>query len=584
MIAGRRRWFSVLVIATFFVVLYQTCDIFTFTEESHPITFPQDDFVWRKLDRNYPLTPTAVIPKHVHGSLPPVQAKVSQESAKDREVRLGRQQTVKEAFQRSWKAYKEHAWLKDEVTPISGKSKDTFGGWGATLVDSLDTLWIMGLKEEFEEAVQAVHEHISFTTTSAQEINVFETTIRFLGGLISAYDLSKDERLLRKARDVGDMIFKAFDTPNHMPITRWKIHDAADGKKQTAGSNTLLAEIGSMTMEFTRLSIITGDPKYYDAVQHISDLLYKAQMKTKIPGLWPILVNAAEENFDAGSDYSFGAMADSTYEYLSKMVALLGNKDSIYSTMHTNSINAAHGHLFYRPMTPNKDDILFAGIAKPRDSKHTLETSGQHLTCFVGGMLALGGRLLSNQTQIDLGAKFARGCVWAYDSFSTGVMSETFQLAACPDLSPCEWEESRWHDAIRKANSLHEKSPVDEYIKEKRLPKGFTKLPDTRYILRPEAIESVLILHRVTGDSFWREKAWSMWQSIDKLTKTDLAYSAVWNVNIEAGKKADFADSMESFWLGETVKYFYLVFSEPGLISLDDWVFNTEAHPFRRLK
>jgi len=41
---------------------------------------------------------------------------------------------------------------------------------------------------------------------------------------------------------------------------------------------------------------------------------------------------------------------------------------------------------------------------------------------------------------------------------------------------------------------------------------------------------------------------------------------------------------MESFWLGETLKYFYLIFAEPDLVSLDEWVFNTEAHPFKRLK
>jgi len=41
-------------------------------------------------------------------------------------------------------------------------------------------------------------------------------------------------------------------------------------------------------------------------------------------------------------------------------------------------------------------------------------------------------------------------------------------------------------------------------------------------------------------------------------------------------------DEMESFWLAETLKYFYLLFSTPDVISLDDWVLNTEAHPFRR--
>ena len=115
-----------------------------------------------------------------------------------------------------------YAWLRDEVLPVKGGYKDTFGGWAATLVDALDTLWIMGLKEDFELAVDAVRE-IDFTTTDAGSINVFETTIRYLGGFLAAYDISggRYPLLLTKAVEVGDFLMGSFDTPNRMPITRW---------------------------------------------------------------------------------------------------------------------------------------------------------------------------------------------------------------------------------------------------------------------------------------------------------------------------------------------------------------------------
>ncbi|MBW1279486.1 glycoside hydrolase family 47 protein, partial [Escherichia coli] len=90
---------------------------------------------------------------------------------------------VKDSFNRCWATYKDRAWLRDEVTPLTGQPKDTFGGWGATLVDSLDTLWLMGMEDEFEAAVDAVSKNVSFETTKADQINIFETTIRFLGGL-----------------------------------------------------------------------------------------------------------------------------------------------------------------------------------------------------------------------------------------------------------------------------------------------------------------------------------------------------------------------------------------------------------------
>ncbi len=117
---------------------------------------------------------------------------------KRREVRRA---AVKEAFVHAWNGYKEHAWTKDEVAPISGGWRTSFGGWGATLVDTMDTLWLMDMKEDFLQCVEEV-KNIDFTTNEEEILNVFETTIRYLGGLIAAYELSekKHKMLLTKAR------------------------------------------------------------------------------------------------------------------------------------------------------------------------------------------------------------------------------------------------------------------------------------------------------------------------------------------------------------------------------------------------
>jgi mannosyl-oligosaccharide alpha-1,2-mannosidase len=72
-----------------------------------------------------------------------------------------------------------------------------------------------------------------------------------------------------------------------------------------------------------------------------------------------------------------------------------------------------------------------------------------------------------------------------------------------------------------------------------------------------------------------------MFESIINSTRTEIGHSAFSGVNRERGK-GDKQDSMESFWLAETLKYFFLLYSEPGVVSLDEWVLNTEAHPFRR--
>jgi mannosyl-oligosaccharide alpha-1,2-mannosidase len=178
----------------------------------------------------------------------------------------------------------------------------------------------MGLHDEFRAAVKAI-EVIDFSTCALEEINVFETTIRYLGGFLAAYDLSGGQypALLQKAGEIGDMLYVAFDTPNRMPITRWNFKAAAAGSSQESSENMLVAEIGSLTLEFTRLSQLTGDPRYFDAVQRIMDLFDEQQSRTKLPGMWSVVVNAKTEDFMGGTGFTIGGMADSLYEYLPKV-------------------------------------------------------------------------------------------------------------------------------------------------------------------------------------------------------------------------------------------------------------------------
>lgn len=142
------------------------------------------------------------------------------ETAEQHKRRDKRLAAVRGAFKHAWDGYRKHGWGKDEVAPLSGGYKTTFGGWAATLVDSLDTLYIMGFRDEFEEALGAV-EAIDFSTPGQEVLNVFETTIRYLGGLLSAYDLSQRKVLLQKALELGEVLYAAFDTKNRMPVARW---------------------------------------------------------------------------------------------------------------------------------------------------------------------------------------------------------------------------------------------------------------------------------------------------------------------------------------------------------------------------
>ncbi|OXV06157.1 hypothetical protein Egran_06075, partial [Elaphomyces granulatus] len=178
---------------------------------------------------------------------------------------------------------------------------------GATLVDALDTLWIMDLREGFAEAVDEIRK-IDFTTSERDNIPLFETVIRYLGGLVGAYDISgyKYNILLDKAIELAEILMGAFDTPNRMPLLyyRWASSDVS--RPHRAKNRVVLAELGSLLVEFTRLAQLTKENKYYAAVARITDELEKAQSNTSLPGLWPLHVDTS------GCKYQDGGEEDSS--------------------------------------------------------------------------------------------------------------------------------------------------------------------------------------------------------------------------------------------------------------------------------
>ncbi|OQV02666.1 hypothetical protein CLAIMM_07822 [Cladophialophora immunda] len=597
MILIRRLW---LLPAFFLACLVYY--IYLYPSDPTAVPFPpsghKTTLHWTKRPERYPPAGYRELPTGPLEQIPKIQFDFDAhpESAAAKTTRETRRTAVKEAFVHAWSGYKKYAWGQDEVAPVSGAFRSSFGGWGATLVDTMDTLLIMGLKDDFDLCVEQV-KRIDFTTNDVDTLNVFETTIRYLGGLLAAYDLTdgKYGMLLDRARELGEILYSAFDTPTHMPMTRWNWKKTALGGEIEPGTNTLLAELGSLTVEFTRLSQLTGDLKYFDAVQRIAEEMEWAQNTTRIPGLWPTIVNAKEISWDY-NHFTMGGMADSTYEYLPKQYIMLGGRDQKYKHMYEEAIDTAKRHLFFRPLVPGGENILFSGNAALTSLETipiaNIEPQAQHLACFVSGMVGIGAKIFSRPDELDVARRLIDGCVWAYNAMPSGLMPETFHMIACqigtndPPPGKCDWTDDKWYEGVSRKHAATQgtasMSAVDrgkKLVQQRRLFPGFTDHGDNRYILRPEAIESVFIMYRITGDPGYQDIAWKMFQSIQKATRTPIAHAAIHDVrHAEPGK----SDRMESFWLAETLKYFYLVFSEPTLVSLDDWVFNTEAHPLKR--
>lgn len=165
-----------------------------------------------------PIKATIRLPRNRKAKIPKIQHDFLLESAKAKEVRLERLEEIRQTFLHAWGGYKKEAWGEDELKPVTGGFKSPFCGWAATLVDSLDSLLIIGLQDEFLLALKEL-KNIDFTHTEGCRINLFETTIRHLGGLLSAWDLSGEKYpiLIEKAVELGEILFTAFDTPNRMP-------------------------------------------------------------------------------------------------------------------------------------------------------------------------------------------------------------------------------------------------------------------------------------------------------------------------------------------------------------------------------
>lgn len=551
---------------------------------------------WNKPSPRFPVKkPTPLPTKLPSTRIPKVQAAKPSEDEAARNKRHKRLAAVKASFQHSWTGYKKYAWRKDEVTPITGNYKNPFGGWAATLVDSLDTLWIMGLETDFNLAVKACN-FIDFSTTLTKDINVFETTIRYLGGFLAAYELSGKQYpiLLEKAQEVGELLMGAFDTPNRMPVSRWDWRKYVQGTEQKAPLSMLVSEIGSFTLEFAKLSELTGNMIYHDAAQRISDQIELGQSKTKLPGMWPVVIDASKSPIVfTGDTFTLGGMSDSLYEYFPKQYALLGGMTEQPRRLYEGFIDVAKEHLFRRALNPDNLPILFPGDARvktgpdPAMQQIIRTPRAQHLTCFAGGMVGLAAKVFSRPADMDVAIQLTNGCVWSYFATPSGLGPEIFNYVPCdpdPSKDDCQWSERRWLDSLRMHWRKGQKEVSDQTLKDivdgRKLPKGMLDVNDRKYILRPEAIESVFLMYRMTGDASWMDKAWDMFIAIEKHTQTTVAAASLDDVT--KAKPAQI-DSMESFWLAETLKYFYLVFSEWDVVDLDKWVLNTEAHPLRRL-
>ncbi len=430
---------------------------------------------------------------------------------------------VKAEFLHAWNGYKKFAWAHDDLQPLT----KTYHDWYPqpllmTPVDALDTMTIMGFKQE----ATATREYIVANLSFDKDITVqnFEVTIRLLGGLISNYQLSGDKRLLSLAEDLGKRLLPVFESPTGMP---YRFVNLRTGKVSGPVSNP--AETGTLLIEFGTLSKLTGKPIFYEKAKKALVETYKRRSSIGLVGEW---INVETGQWTKTDSHISGAI-DSYYEYLLKCSLLFGDKDC--QQMWADSIVAINKYLLdEKPVERSSDEKkrgvdgaareLWYGHADMNTGKRGATTYGA-LDAFFPAILALSGDLKKARMLQDSSL-----LMWK----QAGIEPEEFDYQAMKITSP-------------------------------------------GYPLRPEIVESTYYLYHYTKDPYYLRMGEQLWRDFVKNCRTDEGYAALKSVVTK-----EKADSMQSFLFAETFKYFYLLFSPPSTLDFNKVIFNTEAHPIRR--
>ncbi|KAI0782674.1 glycoside hydrolase [Abortiporus biennis] len=520
-----------------------------------------------------------------------------------------RARKVRNAFVFAFDNYMKHAAPHDELRPMSNRSTDMFNGWGVTAVDAIDTMLFMKLDKHYEQALEIVSKlnfKPTLNTHSPSElmlntnVNFFETVIRYMGGLLSAYALTNETIFLDKADELATALAPAFDTPTGLPVNSVNLVKGIPNFSKHIAS---IAEVGSCQVEYAYLAHVTGKKEHYDKASNVVNRLYNVNFSSL--GMLPTHIDLRTGEA-SDSERALGGGADSAHEYLLKYYLLSAKNDTKSLELYLQTVDYIITNLLY--LSPTRSLLYVTDISGPHNiPSHKLE----HLSCFLPGLLALGVHTLPesaftkkrNSTlphydklhNFDLrdlhmwaATGLAETCWLLYADGVNGLGTEQVGFVVPPPKDrdhPKEWwlraTGNPWIEAMdtwRETGQqgippgVGEKEPVRNTS---ILARDYT-IRRPEYILRPEVVESVYFMWRVTNEERWRDRGWAMFEAMEKHTKVESGYSALWDATSTPPRPRD---EMQSFFLAETLKYLYLMFLDEDPISLDKWVFNTEAHP-----
>lgn len=443
----------------------------------------------------------------------------SKEKANNAESVLA--EDVKAEFIRSWEGYKTYAWGHDVLLPLSKGHQDWYEeSLHISPIDAYSTMKVMGLNEYAKEIEEYIIDSVSWDKDLF--VKTFEVNIRILGGMLAMYEYTGNEIILAKTEDFGKRMLKAFDSPTGIPYYWFNLKTG-----EAKGERVNIAEAATYLFEMGILSYYTQNPAYYQAAkranlavwERVSDIDLVAEVINVETGEW------------MHSTSHICAGIDSYYEYLFKAYLMFGDED--LKPIWDRSLYAVNKYLV------EESDTSFW-------YKRVDMNTGEKKTNF----------MYADNDEIREG-----GIVTLYDAFMPAI------LALSGDLERAEKNMNTW-------NWLWNKYGLEPMIYDFDADKATYPV----YDLNPEIIESAYYLYHFTGKEKYYNMVEQYWSDIKQYCKTDIAFSSV--ANVETMEKKDY---MATFFFAETMKYLYLTFTNHTKeFVLDDYIFNTEAHPFKR--
>ncbi|KAF2766821.1 seven-hairpin glycosidase [Teratosphaeria nubilosa] len=485
--------------------------------------------------------------------------------------------TIIQQFRLAWHGYKTYAFPNDELRPKNNTFANNRNGWGLTAIDALDTAVIMRQQDIVDEILDFVPT-IDFTRNHSPTVvstSLFETNIRYLGGLMGAYDLLQGPfadmvgnrtrhvaALLSQAKSLADTLKFAFDTPTGIPVNdlfldnqTFTPDDQLDDGTYVAG----LAQLGTLCLEWQHLSDLTGEPEYGDLVQKAESWWFRGRE------VWPGLTGGlfSVQNGSILDDYGgWTSGNDSAYEYLVKMFVYDPVRYGNYSDRWVEAVESSIAHLVSHPGSRRDLSMVgtFAGTA--------VQNYSQGLACFIGGNWILGSFVLGKAEYLDYGLAFAEFCADGYRYPAAGIGPQLYS----------------WDETLLRSANLSNQTAFYE--------RAGWFVPDPLVLgggLAPEAAESWYYAYQATGEQYWRDVSWAYVLAQERVLRVGSGFAGITDIfQADGGAKGNL---MASYFLAEVLKYQFLIQAPPEMKGEWDvlagegmenaFVYNTEAHPFR---